>query len=200
MSNKGQMRDIVETLCFSSSNISPKVEECKSQLRNLLQTPCIFQKLNYDDGIIGIGCGILLLFNDGILDNDFMPLIYELDSIAMKIVDKRLLTGTSLGNGICGVGYYLYLRCKNLNIQDCDNLKELTIAQYIIFFIDWLSESVKSERVCLLTAHHVFYLIERLLHIGLLKDELHDLKRYIYPYKRRVVLKLNRKNIDPYPR
>lgn len=193
MSQEGQMRKIVQVLLSSSSQPPQKLEECRSSFQRLLQSPHILQKLSYDDGIIGVGCGLLLLYNHGILDNDFMPLIYKIDSIIMKIIDERLLSNPSLGSGICGVGYYLYLRCKDLDIQHCNNLNELTIAQYIIFFIDWLSESVNGEMDCSSSSQDIICLIERLLCLGLLKDELQILQKHLH------VKGLTQKHSDPYP-
>lgn len=95
----------------------------------------------FDNGLLGIGCGLQYLINNRFVEADSDEVLLELDDIAKNIIDIRSLDIINLEKGICGVGYYLYQRLKN-RVNENDNMTVLKLKEYLIYLIDWIEDLV----------------------------------------------------------
>lgn len=98
--------------------------------------------LSYATGLLGIGSGYQYIISNEFAYGDSNELLEEIDSLARHSVDTRpsqSFNSLSLASGICGIGFYLYLRLKNATNSD-DSLTTLRNMEYLIYLIDWIEE------------------------------------------------------------
>ncbi|GET47036.1 lanthionine synthetase LanC family protein [Capnocytophaga felis] len=98
--------------------------------------------LSYATGLLGIGSGYQYILSNEFAYGDSDELLEEIDSIAIHSIDTRpsqSFNSLSLASGICGIGFYLYLRLKNTTNNN-DSLASLKNMEYLIYLIDWIEE------------------------------------------------------------
>lgn len=105
-------------------------------------------KVNFEDGLTGIGWGIEYLIKQGFLEGDTDDVLREIDDVIyMNIVNSPILFDN--GNDLFGYGFYLLERLINHEIND-ENLNTLIKKKHLIFLID------ECERVLIQKRHKNF--------------------------------------------
>lgn len=98
--------------------------------------------LSYATGLLGIGSGYQYIISNEFAYGDSDELLEEIDYLTRHSVDVRSpqsFNSLSLANGICGIGFYLYLRLKNTTNNN-DSLTSLRNMEYLIYLIDSIEE------------------------------------------------------------
>lgn len=93
--------------------------------------------LNFDDGLMGIGCGIEYLISKGFVAGDSDEILQEIDIVVGSAIDMRPIDLLNLEKGVCGIGCYLYYRLKKRTDND-DSIVVLQLKEYLISFVDWM--------------------------------------------------------------
>ncbi len=121
----------------------------KDQAYNLIET--IYKNISnlksysYSNGLLGIGCGFQYIIDKNFIDGNSDEVLYEIDLLVRVIIDSKVIKNLDLEDGLCGIGYYLYLRLKN-KINDDNQLITLKNKEYLIYLIDWIEELLIIEK------------------------------------------------------
>ncbi len=94
---------------------------------------------DFANGLLGIGCGFEYIINKGFAEGDSDEILSEIDAVVRSIIDGRPIDSLDIGEGVCGVGYYLYCRLRNKKEND-EILITLRLKEYLIYLIDWIEE------------------------------------------------------------
>jgi len=93
----------------------------------------------YDNGLSGIGAGIEYIISNKFVKGCSNEVLYDIDLAIINGIEARCVNSLSFSKGICGIGFYLYLRlCSNINNEN--NIQILKNKEYIIYLIDWIEE------------------------------------------------------------
>jgi len=120
-------------------------EKCESDASKLIDA--VYEQISFDlpfsfdNGILGIGCGLEYIINQGFVTADSNEILSEIDFLARNIVDSHTINILSFSKGICGIGCYLYYRLKNRADND-DDITVLKLKEYLIYLIDWIEELI----------------------------------------------------------
>lgn len=97
--------------------------------------------INFSSGLAGIGAGFEYLAQHNFIEGDTDIILSEFDRLFGNSIYYRKLNNPGVSNGICGLGYYLYLRL-NTKTEDNTNLRTLKNRLRMIRIIDWLEDSI----------------------------------------------------------
>ena len=98
--------------------------------------------LNFDNGLLGVGCGFEYIISKGFVDADGDEILSEIDLLIRDIIDSRPIDNLGFDKDVCGVGYYLYHRLKNRRDDD-ESMVIFKLKEYLIYLIDWIEELIQ---------------------------------------------------------
>lgn len=143
-------------------------EKYENEANELLNAVCEqvsnTMPLSFDDGLMGIGCGIEYLISNELAEGDSDEILQEMDLIARNLINMRTIDVLNLEKGVCGIGYYLYCRLKKRADSD-DNIIVLRLKEYLIYLIDWM-ESLILKKADKSDYNDAYFLLTRLYQLG----------------------------------
>lgn len=93
--------------------------------------------VNCQDGILSVGVGIAYLYDRGFIQGDADEVLAEIDELVQYTIDFRSLSNEHIGNNLCGLLFYLYLRIKKRTDR---TLALFRNREYLIYAIDWVED------------------------------------------------------------
>jgi len=98
---------------------------------------------SFNHGLAGVGAGIEHLIQNKFLEGDADEIISDIDLLFNGIILYRGLNSIDIGQGICGLIYYYYMRLKDKHMKDND-IMVLKNEYRLINLIDWLESLIPS--------------------------------------------------------
>lgn len=136
----GKMGIAIYLLHFSRLVHSEKYENEAIKLIDAVYEKLSFETpFFFESGLLGIGCGFEYIIQNGFAEADRDEVLLEIDLMVRNLIDSRAVGDLSLKRGACGVGYYLFCRLTNRNIEN-ESMVVLKLKEYLIYYIDWLED------------------------------------------------------------
>lgn len=133
----------------------------------------IYEKIDYTipydyySGMAGIGAGIEYLIQNNFLEGDADEVLHEFDRFLYAIISSRNCNSVSIRDGICGLGYYFYLRLKPRHL-DQDNLRMLKNKLQIVYIIDWLEYFINRTTLSNQEIYDIYLLLLKLYSLDII--------------------------------
>lgn len=143
----GTMGNIIYLFSYYKLTKNNKYELYANKLLELIYNKIsIDMPIYYDKGLSGIGAGIEYIMSNNFVKGSSNEVLYDIDIAINDAIEARCVSSPGFFKGICGIGFYLYLRlCSNINNDN--NIQILKNKEYIIYLIDWL-EDIKTTNIC----------------------------------------------------
>lgn len=108
-------------------------------IEQIFEQVSIQTSFSYSSGLLGIGCGVEYIIGNDFMEGSGDEILSDIDKLALYHINTRKFNNLSLANGICGMGFYFYMRLKKDKLKN-DSIISLKNKEVIIYIVDWIEE------------------------------------------------------------